>query len=156
MEFSLFAYISFFSQWIKLSTNTANLFNNYQILQYKKLHDHTNNILELSLKNGSEWYITSWLNNNSLAITIYGNRNKSHDHKSNIFELSLKNGSKWYTTSLVGDNSLVITIYSNRNCESLRSKTRSLSVQNLVTFFIDSFIHWLIDSLIIWTAAKYF
>ena len=36
--------------------------------------------------------------------------------------------------------------------ESLRSKTHSLSFQNLVTFFIDS----LIDSLIIWTTAKSF
>ena len=112
MEFSLCAYISFFNQLIKLLTNTADLFSHYQILQYKKWHDQTNKILELSLKNGSE---TSWLNNNFLAITIYGNRNKSHDYKNNIFELSLKNGSEWYTTSLVDDNSLVITIYSNRN-----------------------------------------
>ena len=40
--------------------------------------------------------------------------------------------------------------------KSLWSKTCSLSVQNLVTFFIDSLIHSLIDSLIIWTTAKYF
>ena len=40
-----------------------------------------------------------------------------------------------------------------QNYESLSLlKTRSLSFQNLVTFFIDSFI----DSFIIWTAAKYF
>jgi hypothetical protein len=31
--------------------------------------------------------------------------------------------------------------------ESLRSKTRSLSFQNLLTFFIDWLIHWLIDNL---------
>ena len=98
-------------KWVKLHQNTVNILviTIYGISD--RSHDQTNKIFELSLKNGSEWYITSWLNNNFLAITIYGNRNKSHDHKNNIFELSLKNGSEWYITSLVDDNSLVITIY---------------------------------------------
>jgi len=135
-------HISLLSQLIKLLTNTADLFSNYQILQYKKSHDQTNKIFELSLKNGSEWYITSWHNNNSLAITIYGNRNKSHDHKNNIFELSLKNGSEWYITSLVDDNSLVITIYSNRNkSHDNQNNIFELRLKNRAEWYIISLLY---------------
>ena len=49
-----------------------------------------NAIFILSLKNRSEWYITS-------ICSIYS---RSHDYVNAIFILSLKNWSEWYITSL--------------------------------------------------------
>ena len=55
-----------------------------------KLYDQINNIIELSLKNGSEPYITSYIILRFtilVVIAIFGNQNKSHDQINNIFEL---------------------------------------------------------------------
>jgi len=56
---------------------------------YGRSHDYTRVISKFSLKNWSEWYITS-------PCSIYG---RSHDYTRVISKFSLKNWSEWYITS---------------------------------------------------------